>query len=351
MRKYFFLCSLLLLFTTMASSKIVFVSTRNGETGIYSMDDNGNNVKLLTDMLHPSFPSWSPDGKQIVFDRRVEPDDELKSHLFLMNADGSNIRQLTLPHEGFETYPSFSPDGKSIVFYSRLKIDEQKWERGIYVLNLNSGVRRQIFDRLALDPHWSPDGKRIVFTSPSALGASGDNIYIIELDEGDIREILPPEQIPVEGTVIERTLPRWSPDSKKILYVENEFLWQEKDLKTTIVRKGHRYIICDLNGNTLQQLDIPKNWRCARTDWMNNGESVILSAHEIELDKPMPFNEPVPLFNIYKFDIQTGKTTPLTENQDVDVAIDWISDTPHSVSHTNKQLLFWGNLKQNNPLE
>lgn len=105
MRKYFFICSLLLLLTTIASAKIVFLSTCNGNTGIYVMDDHGKNVKLLTDTLNPSFPSWAPDGKQIVFERIVDPDDELKSHLFLMNADANNIRQLTKPHEGFETYP------------------------------------------------------------------------------------------------------------------------------------------------------------------------------------------------------------------------------------------------------
>lgn len=177
------------------------------------------------------------------------------------------------------------------------------------------------------------------------MGRSVDNIYIIELAEGDIREIPPPEQIPVDGAVIERTFPRWSLNSKNILYVENEFIWQENDLKTFIVRKAHRYISCDLNGNTLQQLDIPKNWRCAGIDWMNNDQSVILSAHEIELDKPQEFNEPIPPYNLYKYDFQTGNITPLTENQVLDVGVDWMSDTPHSVSPTNKQFLFWGNLK------
>ncbi|MYB64542.1 hypothetical protein F4X73_07605, partial [Candidatus Poribacteria bacterium] len=108
------LCLALTIVVTMVSAKIVFTSSRDGTLGIYVMDDDGSNVKLLTDKLKPVAPRWSPDGKQIVFERRVFLDDSQRLHLFIMNADGTNIRQLTPPIDGRDVHPSFSSDGASI---------------------------------------------------------------------------------------------------------------------------------------------------------------------------------------------------------------------------------------------
>lgn len=339
-----FLCLMFFFFSTVVSAKIVFNSKRDGNYGIYVMEDNGSNITLLTDEFDPSFPRWSPDGKQIVFARKDNPLDDLKDQLFLMNADGTNIRRLTEPHDRSDTQPSFSPDGKSIAFYSYMKLDNQNQKLGINVLNLESGEIRQIFDRLASHPEWSPDGKHIVFSSPSVLAWPGDNIYIIQSDGDGLRELPPPP--PVNDSVIDRTIPRWSPDGKQILYVENEYEWKEMNQKTFIVRKAYRYLICDRNGKTLQQLNIPKNWRCVSIDWMDDGQSVVFSAFEVELNKPQDFfNAPVPPYNIYKYRFQTGNRTRLTENQEIDVALDWISDTAHTVSPKGKKPVQWGALK------
>ena len=66
------LCLVLLLFSTVASAKILFNSYRNGVWGIYIMDDDGSNVTQLTNTLRPRAPAWSPDGKQIVFKKTLE---------------------------------------------------------------------------------------------------------------------------------------------------------------------------------------------------------------------------------------------------------------------------------------
>ena len=99
--KVVLLTLLLLLFSTMVThAKIIFSSERNDVKGVYVMDDDGSNQTLLS----KGYPeSWSPDGKQILFKTR-------SSVLFLMNADGTNIRQLTGNDESYIGKASFSTE-------------------------------------------------------------------------------------------------------------------------------------------------------------------------------------------------------------------------------------------------
>ena len=89
------LCLLLLLLSSGASAKIVFSSVRDGVYSINVMDDDGSNQTLITESedLRPVLPQWSPDGKQILFQRSVRIN--AKTVLFLMNVDGTNVRQLS----------------------------------------------------------------------------------------------------------------------------------------------------------------------------------------------------------------------------------------------------------------
>ena len=72
--------------------KIVFDSKRDGNTDIYVMDTNGNNVKrLTTDPAYDRDPCWSPDGEKIVFVSNRDGNDEI----YVMNADGTNQINIT----------------------------------------------------------------------------------------------------------------------------------------------------------------------------------------------------------------------------------------------------------------
>ena len=120
--------------TISRKGKLVFTSKRDGDLDIYTMDANGRNVKRLTNELgYDGGPFWSYDGKQIVY-RAYHPQTEkekadyvalLKQNLirptvldiWVMNADGSNKRQVThLNKASFAPY--FFPDGKRIIFSS-----------------------------------------------------------------------------------------------------------------------------------------------------------------------------------------------------------------------------------------
>ena len=172
------LCIIGLCFSTVANAKIVFSSSRDGVKGIYVMDDDGTGVTLLTDALSPGNPRWSPSGKQIMFARPVAQHSSSYA-IFLMNADGTNIRQLTVPPDnGRDSHASFSPDGKSILF-KRNDPDNEK--RSVNIMVLKSGSIKKISEIKMNRPEFSPDGQSILFYGINTIGIGGSytNIWIM----------------------------------------------------------------------------------------------------------------------------------------------------------------------------
>ena len=85
---------------------------------IFVGDANGKNAKRITDFGCASFaPTFTPDGKKILFASNKHECDGRKFELFLMNLDGSGVEPMT-SFGGFTSFPEFSPDGKRLVFSS-----------------------------------------------------------------------------------------------------------------------------------------------------------------------------------------------------------------------------------------
>ncbi|MDX6695856.1 MAG: hypothetical protein QOF02_3459 [Blastocatellia bacterium] len=178
--------------------KIVFTSMRDGDLDIYTMDSSGKNVRRLTTELgYDGGPFFSSDGKQIVF-RAFHPQTpaEIKRYkdklaegvieptvfeLWVMNADGSNKRQVT--HLGAASFaPYFFPDGKRIIFASNVN-DAKGRNFDLYVVNTDgTGLERVTYNE-SFDgfPMFSPDGKRLVFASNRNAKTRGDtNVFIAD---------------------------------------------------------------------------------------------------------------------------------------------------------------------------
>src|SRR5256885_2082468 len=178
--------------------KLVFTSKRDGDLDIYTMDASGKNVKRLTNELgYDGGPFWSYDGKQIVY-RAYHPQGEkekanyialLKQNLirptvldiWVMNADGSNKRQVTnLNKASFAPY--FFPDGKRIIFASNYA-DPKGRDFDLYSIRTDGTGMERITYNPSFDgfPMFSPDGQKLVFASNRNASKPGEtNIFIAD---------------------------------------------------------------------------------------------------------------------------------------------------------------------------
>ena len=178
--------------------KIVFTSMRDGDLDIYTMDADGKNVRRLTTELgYDGGPFFSSDGKQIVYrayhpqkpeqiarykqkltENLIEP---TVFELWVMNADGTNKRQVT--HLGAASFaPYFFPDGKRIIFASNMN-DPRGRNFDLYMVNVDGTGLEQITYNETFDgfPMFSPDGKKLVFASNRNGKVRGDtNVFIAD---------------------------------------------------------------------------------------------------------------------------------------------------------------------------
>jgi Tol biopolymer transport system component len=172
-------------------------------SGIYVADADRARVRRLYQQAgalgQVDSPTWSPDGRQIAFS-------DSGAHLYLMNADGSRVRQLRFRGE----HPLWSPDGRKMLVQAFLP----EGGRAIDVMDAH-GTRFRIIARDAWDGAWSPDGRTIAFTCAGPQ-PGGMGICLVNPD-GSGRLRLSFEYVANEVT------PAWSPDGEQISYVRYAF--------------------------------------------------------------------------------------------------------------------------------
>lgn len=230
------------------NTRIAYVSTSGGRfKEIYVAHlDGTEKFQVTNNRTINLFPSWTPDGKSIVYtsykDRRpglyhfdlfsgkeikwaptngqyvggrVSPDgrhvaatleEAGDSNLVLLDTNGKMIRRLT-SDPGIETSPSWSPDGRQIVFVS-----DRSGSPQLYILDLAEGRSRRLTYSGGYNttPVWSPKGDKIAYT-----GRTGGRfaIFTIGLNRED------PRQLTADSYDSED--PSWAPDGRFIVFTSN----------------------------------------------------------------------------------------------------------------------------------
>jgi len=142
-------------------SRLIYTSDRSGNYEIYTSNIDGSDERPLTSSsANESFPVWSPDGSQIVYSASTGEWNTTQNtetyELYVMDADGTNIRQLT-NNAAYDGNPRWSPDGRLIVFSSD-RAQTGHWE--IYVMDADGSHVRRVTntpsDATAINPVWHP---------------------------------------------------------------------------------------------------------------------------------------------------------------------------------------------------
>lgn len=189
---------------------ILYASTKKNVRNwdLFTIKADGSGRQQLTDTPEPEqHPSWSPDGKQILFTRG---DVMTNIDIYVMDADNSNATRLT-EHPERDQRGVFSPDGKTIAFVSQRDGDVAIW----LMAADGSNPRKLVQGR---EPSFSPDGRRLAFTS-SAFD-DNDEIYLIDLD-GSNRTRLTENRRKLDWFA------SFSPQGDRLVYNSEEFGGQE----------------------------------------------------------------------------------------------------------------------------
>jgi TolB protein len=231
------------------TSKIVFISNRDGNDELYMMDYDGyNQTRITYNTIKDYMPAWSADGKSVAYTSYRQG----RAGLYILNIYEG--KQIDVQSEGTNFGVAFSPDGKKLAFCSTLEEGNSE----IYVANSDgSNIKRLTFNK-AIDtaPTWSPTSREIAFTSDRG---GTPQIYIMDAEGSNIR------RVSFGGSYFDG--PAWSPAGDMITYVS---------------RVDLVFDIYVLNLRTNQTIKLTEsNARNESPTWSPDGRHIIYSSNRI----------------------------------------------------------------------
>jgi len=190
---------------------------------------SANNINITDQPGVEYFPSLSSDGRYIVYAAHEKG----QFDIYRQEVGTRERINLTPGIEADDTQPSFSPNGEYVAFRS-----ERPSQSGIYVVPSSGGEARLVSDS-GYHPSWSPDGSEIVVSSfgrdqPTVRASSGRHaLTIINVSTGLRRELVS----------VEASFPAWSPNGHRIAYWFYTGTFGRRDIATTPATGGEPVLV------------------------------------------------------------------------------------------------------------
>jgi len=305
---------------------ILFSSKRDGDFDIYVMDADGSNVRQLTrnaskgeNEADDGSPSWSPDGQRIAFTstRDHEGDGFESEELYVMAADGDGQTRLTEKKSG-EGGPNWSPDGEWLLFARRAMeqpaTEEEALKFKLELMRTDGSETKTLFEPEALlvtGASWSPDGKELAFTGCEIVERQLDcEVWVANADGSDGKKL-------TDGHG-RSAGPAWSPDGGRIAFSSDRDMNGDCFFHDCTGWNGEIYVMNADGSDPRRFTDDPGD--DTSPTWSPDGTRIAFAAlRNVEGG----VDDPSENYEIYVMDDDGSDLVQLTKNTSWDWQPDW----------------------------
>jgi TolB protein len=173
---------------------------------LYSVDPPRQLTFLNSQGNYTAHPSFTPDGKQIVFDSSAEDG----YRIYIANLDGAGAHLVSLS-KSIQVEPKVNPKNPALIAFT----SDRAGMPQIYIMNSDGGDPERLSNGVgeAVNPSWNPDGEHLAFAWTQGFEPGGFNIFVME--------VASQQYIQVTKAAGKNETPSWAPDGAHIAFSSN----------------------------------------------------------------------------------------------------------------------------------